>query len=263
MILLINKLLLLFVLVYMLIPLAITRIGGIGVTLRGRTGRKIAFTFDDGPDPVYTPRLLDLLKRKGIKATFFVLGSKAERYPEIIKRMHEEGHLIGIHNYKHHPNWLMSPRRIRSRHVIRTADIIERITNERPVFYRPPWGMLNLGDLFGLRKDFRIVLWSVMGHDWVKDPGLEPLKERILNQLEPGAIILLHDSGDTMGAERDAPELMLESLEGILDDARLQGYECLRVDDLLYRRRQPRSLRRNPCPYEQDQEANATYQGTI
>lgn len=243
----IDKILLLLVLVYMLVPFAITRIWGIGVTLHGRPGRRIAFTFDDGPDPAYTPRLLDLLKRKGIRATFFVLGSKAERYPELIRRIHEEGHLIGIHNYKHLPNWLMSPMHVRRQQVERSADIIERITGERPTYYRPPWGLLNLGDIFTLRKNFRIVLWSVMGHDWVKEKGMKPLKERILDQLKPGSIILLHDSGDTLGAEIDAPELMLAELDAILDDERMQGYACVRVDELL----EAREARQRPVPASQ------------
>ncbi|WJH35220.1 polysaccharide deacetylase family protein [Paenibacillus sp. CC-CFT747] len=79
-----------------------------GVIRQGGKGQ-IALTFDDGPDPVYTPRLLDLLKERGIRATFFVLGSKAEKHPDLIRRMHEEGHQIGIHNYTHLSNWLMTP----------------------------------------------------------------------------------------------------------------------------------------------------------
>lgn len=239
--LLMMKLLLLFVLIYMIIPYVITRILGIGAAIRGRTGRKIALTFDDGPDPLYTPRLLDLLKRKGIKATFFVLGSKAEQYPELTRRIYMEGHQIGIHNYTHLPNWLMSPRRVREMHVQRTADIVERITGERPTFYRPPWGILNVGDLFTLRKTYRIVLWSVMGRDWGRARKSKPLKERILSQLEPGSIILLHDSGDTWGAVPDAPGRMIASLEEVLEDVRFQIYKCVRADELLQNARGVRS----------------------
>ncbi|MCJ8013099.1 polysaccharide deacetylase family protein [Paenibacillus sp. KQZ6P-2] len=227
------KLIAMSVLIYMFIPFVITRIWGVGVAVQGRTSRQIALTFDDGPDPLYTPKLLDLLKQKGIKATFFVLGSKAERYPELIKRMYLEGHQIGIHNHTHLPNWFMSPRHIRDRHVHRTARIIEAITGERPTFYRPPWGILNIGDLFTLRKTYRIVLWSAMGRDWGKEQKSKPLKERIINRLEPGAIIVLHDSGDTFGAMTDAPGRMIASLEEVLEDARIQGYACVRTDELL------------------------------
>ncbi|MWV44447.1 polysaccharide deacetylase family protein [Paenibacillus sp. HJL G12] len=227
------KLIVLFILIYMLIPFVITRVWGMGVAVRGRAGRQIALTFDDGPDPLYTPRLLDLLQKKGIKATFFVLGSKAERYPELIKRIYLEGHQIGIHNYTHLPNWLMSPRHIREKHVGRTADVIERITGERPTFYRPPWGILNIGDLFTLRKTYHIVLWSIMARDWGKERKKKPLKERILSRLEPGSIIVLHDSGDTFGAVPDAPGRMIADLEEALGDARIQGYVFVRTDELL------------------------------
>lgn len=226
-------LLVLFIVIYMFIPYLITRIWGLGVEMEGGGAPQVAFTFDDGPDPLYTPKLLDLLKRRGIKATFFLLGSKVEQNPELTRRIHQEGHQIGIHNYSHLPNWIMSPRHIRLRHVHRSADIIERITGNRPTFYRPPWGMLNMGDLFYLRKSYRIVLWSVMGRDWKLQSSGKPLKEQLKNRIGPGSIILLHDSGDTWGAEEEAPYRMIEGLEEVLEDVRLKGYTCLRTDELL------------------------------
>src|SRR6476646_3328751 len=89
---------LIFLAIYMFIPWVLTRIFGIGVFRKGRVRREVALTFDDGPDPEYTPQLLDLLKKHNVKATFFVLGQKAELNPDIILRIHEEGHQIGIHN---------------------------------------------------------------------------------------------------------------------------------------------------------------------
>lgn len=127
----------------------------------------------------------------------------------------------------------MSPRHIRQQHVQRSADIIERITGERPTFYRPPWGILNMGDLFSLRKSYRIVLWSVMGGDWKVQSRAQPLKEKLLKRIKPGSIILLHDSGDTWGAEEEAPFLMIEGLEEVLEDIQMKGYQCLRTDELL------------------------------
>lgn len=94
------------IVLYMIVPFALTRILGWGVHSEVGAEKEIAFTFDDGPDPCYTPELLDLLKEHGIKATFFVLGKKAQQYPELIERMHREGHQIGIHNYTHTPNWI-------------------------------------------------------------------------------------------------------------------------------------------------------------
>ncbi|MBG9737614.1 polysaccharide deacetylase family protein [Paenibacillus alvei] len=228
--------LLFVIIIYMGLPFLLTRICGWGVfrkARRKRARRHIAFTFDDGPDPDYTPELLDLLRERGVKATFFVLGSKAEKYPELVKRMHEEGHQIGIHNYTHMPNWIMSPRNIRREHVERSADIIERITGERPTFYRPPWGILNIGDLFLLRKSYRVVLWSIIARDWKLDTGKRNLRKLLSERIEPGAVIVLHDSGDTFGADREAPKQMITVLREVLSETNQRGLKCVRTDELL------------------------------
>lgn len=169
------------IVLYMIVPFALTRILGWGVHSEVGAEKEIAFTFDDGPDPCYTPELLDLLKEHGIKATFFVLGKKAKQYPELIERMHREGHQIGIHNYTIHPTDPL-PWTNRRKQVDRTADIVERITGERPIFYRPPWGLLNLGDFFLLRESYRIVLWSVMVGDWKASLSAEQLKDALIKK---------------------------------------------------------------------------------
>lgn len=215
---------------YMITPFILTRICGWGVLSKGKAVKEIAFTFDDGPDPCYTPELLDLLKEHGVKATFFVLGKKAEKYPELIQRMYREGHQIGIHNYIHTPNWISSPWANRREQVDRTADIVERITGERPIFYRPPWGLLNLGDLFLMRKSYQIVLWSVMVGDWKASVSVEQL---LLQRIKPGSIVVLHDSGDTFGADEEAPRHMITGLKEVLKEIRMKGFECLRMDELL------------------------------
>lgn len=218
---------------YMILPFILTRICGIGVYKTGKSPTKIAFTFDDGPDPRYTPELLDVLNEHGVKATFFVLGSKAEKYPELIRRIHQEGHQIGIHNYVHKANWIMSPGQIRRWQVERSADIVEQITGDRPVYYRPPWGLLNLGDFLFLRRSYRIVLWSVMAGDWKKSTSPNKLNHVLLNKISPGTIIVLHDSGDTFGADEHAPARMIQGLRKGLKEIRMKGYECVRIDELL------------------------------
>ncbi len=223
---------LLLIFIYMALPFFMTRICGIGVFRKGKHAAQVAFTFDDGPDPRYTPQLLDLLQEHGIKATFFVLGCKAEKYPELMRRIYREGHQIGIHNYTHLPNWLMTPRQVRRQHVDRSADIVERITGERPAFYRPPWGILNAGDFLFLRKSYRLVLWSVMGWDWKRDTDADRLKRRLIKKIKPGSVVLLHDSGDTIGADEAAPQQMLEGLQDVLKELRLKGYQCVRADEL-------------------------------
>jgi peptidoglycan/xylan/chitin deacetylase (PgdA/CDA1 family) len=224
---------LIFLVIYMFIPWVLTRIFGIGVFRKGSVRREIAFTFDDGPDPKYTPKLLDLLKKHNVKATFFVLGQKAEHNPTLIQRIYDEGHQIGIHNYIHASNWLMTPWNIKKEHLHKTADIIEAITGDRPTYYRPPWGILNVWDFF-LKKQYHIVFWSLMAYDWRSHISKKKLKDKLLRKITDGSIILLHDSGETFGADHDAPFYMLEALDQVLENMKQRGYHCVRIDEMIH-----------------------------
>ncbi|UJF33971.1 polysaccharide deacetylase family protein [Paenibacillus hexagrammi] len=215
---------------YTLVPWFLTRILGVGVVRRGAGEKEIAFTFDDGPNPAYTPRLLDLLNQYGVKATFFVLGAKAEAYPEIIQRMHREGHQIGVHNYVHRANWFMLPWTVHKQ-VDRTSRVVERLTGERPSYYRPPWGVLNGCD-FMWKRGHTFVLWSLMAHDWRSRTGKNTLKDKLQSRMEDGSIILLHDCGETFGADREAPAAMLVALAEVLEEQRGQGFRYVRIDEL-------------------------------
>jgi peptidoglycan/xylan/chitin deacetylase (PgdA/CDA1 family) len=219
-----------FVNIYTIIPTIAIRMFGLGA-YKGQDGQGIALTFDDGPDPEFTPQLLDLLDQYHIKATFFVLGSKAEQHPDLIRRIHNEGHLVGIHNYSHQTNALMSPWKVRLQlqHAVRT---IENITGTTPLHYRPPWGVFNVFDLL-LFNRFRVVLWSLIVGDWVSTGSAEKIKDRLLYKYKDGDIIVLHDSGDTLGADEDAPSYMLQALQVFLDQTNKQGYEFLRIDEKL------------------------------
>ncbi|WP_081757029.1 polysaccharide deacetylase family protein [Gorillibacterium massiliense] len=234
---------LIFLMVYMLLPWILTRMLGLGVYRKGGKGQ-IALTFDDGPDPEYTPKLLDLLKEHSIKATFFVLGAKAERNPELIKRIHDEGHQIGVHNYVHFSNWLMTPWRVKKYHVNRSADIVESITGVRPTYYRPPWGIINIFDFF-LKGQYQIVLWSVMAHDWSSRVGRTDLKQRLTAEVTDGSIILLHDSGQTLGADQDAPSYMLQALSEVLEEFKQKQLSFVRVDEMMNRSRKEADSRGN------------------
>ncbi|QZA33398.1 polysaccharide deacetylase family protein [Hydrogenibacillus sp. N12] len=188
---------------------------------RGEAGFPVYLTFDDGPHPVYTPRLLDLLKRYDARATFFVVGEAARRHPELLRRMIAEGHAIGLHNERHVPNWLVPPWRT-ARSLGRLQAEIEAITGRRPVLYRPPWGLIGLAD-GAVFRTFRVVLWSVMPRDWERRSDPTAMKWRIFRRLTPGAIVLLHDSGETFGADPTAPERMLAMLEDFFETVRSVG----------------------------------------
>lgn len=220
-----------FLTFYAFIPGFVSRVFGFRVFRRGLAKREVALTFDDGPDPEYTPRLLDLLNSYGAKATFFVVGSHAEKNPELIRRMHEEGHTLGIHNYVHRSNWIMSPRTVK-RQVQRTSDIIESITGERPVYYRPPWGIVNVFDFAQLRH-MQIVLWTSMFGDWKEKVGAENLYRKMRERLAPGQVFLLHDRGDTFGADPGAPAQTIEALERILKDGRELDLRFVGIGELI------------------------------
>ncbi|MDQ0110781.1 polysaccharide deacetylase family protein [Paenibacillus harenae] len=216
---------------YAFLPGLISRTFGYRVFKRGRVDKEIALTFDDGPDSVYTPLLLDLLARHKAKATFFVVGSHALGQEDILVRMKAEGHVIGIHNYVHKSNWLMRPRAVQ-RQIEATNDIIEKATGKRSIYYRPPWGIVNVFD-FAKAGYLHIILWSAMFSDWKRSVGSEKLKKRMMKRLKPGEVLLLHDCGRTFGADPEAPENMLIALESYLEEGSKLGYRFVGIDEMI------------------------------
>lgn len=230
-----------FLFLYIGFPFLLTRLFGFGVLTRTPSLKHVYFTFDDGPDPEYTPRLLQLLREYGVKATFFVVGEKAMKHPDLIRLIDKDGHEIGIHNRVHLPNWFLSPFRLK-RDLDATASYIEGLTGKRPTLYRPPWGILSLADLFFLRS-YTITIWSFMGWDWGKRTRVDRLKRRLLARIRGGEIILLHDSGRTAGADPTAPARMMTALEETLREIRHRGYLYLPMnkvrEDFLSEKRHP------------------------
>ena len=228
---------------YAFLPGLISRTFGFRVFKRGRADNEIALTFDDGPDPEYTPMLLDLLKRYDAKATFFVVGIHAERHPELLQRMHAEGHVIGIHNYVHKSNWFMRPGSVK-RQIHRTSEIIRKATDVRPAYYRPPWGIVNLFDFSNLGY-LQIILWSTLFGDWRKRVGVERLKKRLMKKLRPGEVLLLHDCGSTLGADREAPANMLGALEPFLAEGKNRGIKFVHITEMIRITDRNKSLQRS------------------
>lgn len=172
----------------------------------------ILLTFDDGPHPEYTVKLLKLLKKHNVRAVFFVVGELVDKYPNIIKQMHAEGHMIGIHHYKHLSNWRLLPHQTK-RQINKTKQSIEKIIGENVVLYRPPWGHFNLATLLNV-GELQTVMWSHIYKDWKsRNHHLENL---LTNLPEGGSILLLHDNGDTKGADETAPLEMMSYLKRYL-----------------------------------------------
>jgi len=219
-----------FMTLYAFIPGLLSRMFGYRVFKKGHANKEIALTFDDGPDEIYTEQLLDLLKQYNAKATFFVVGSHAEKNPDILRRMKAEGHIIGIHNYYHKMNWFMLPKAVKKQ-IEQTNEIIYSITGEYTHYYRPPWGVVNLFD-FARVKDYNIVLWSGIFGDWQKKLGPEKLKKKMLKNLKPGSVFLLHDCGRTLGADVEAPANMLIALKEVLEAGVEKGYSFVTIEQL-------------------------------
>lgn len=182
--------------------------------------KKVAITFDDGPSPMYTPGLLDGLLERNVKATFFVIGEEAEKYPAIIERMSKEGHEIGNHTYTHVNLCCLCKEDIVSE-VCHTNDVIEEITGERPIYIRPPFGSWSkdLGEQTGMIE----VLWDVDPKDWNTN-DCEAVITRVLKKVDDRNIILLHDSSQSS----------VDAALAIIDALKQQGYSFVGVDEILF-----------------------------
>lgn len=197
-----------------------------------RVGRYVALTFDDGPSPEYTPKILDILKSHGVKASFFVTGQMAERYPDIIKRMAQEGHDIGNHTYDHFNLILLNSDRVRLQ-VDQGGRAIQSITGEKPVLFRPPRCLLTKR----IRKivheqGYQIVLWSVSAADW-GPLNARGIIFRVCHFVRPGRIILMHDAGSLLGREGGDRSDTVKALPVILDRLTRKGYKIVPASELI------------------------------
>ncbi|OAH58514.1 MULTISPECIES: polysaccharide deacetylase family protein [Bacillaceae] len=225
----------LFAAAWTIIPTAAARTCSTRVKKRGYDRKQIALTFDDGPDPVYTPLLLETLHKYNVQATFFIVGKKAERHPDLIRRIQKEGHDIGIHNDRHISNWLLSPSAM-NHQLVRASEKVSAITGERVTLYRPPWGHFNPVTL-SKAKRFETIMWTAIPGDWKKNMTVRKLADKLRNARSNGAIITLHDSGNTFGAHKTAPRMMIEALHLFLSDEDSEQYEFVTVTTLIGKQR--------------------------
>lgn len=195
---------------YLLLPEIFVHILGIGGWKR-QYSPGISLSFDDGPDPRYTPKILKKLAENDVKAIFFLVGEKAHNYPELVLRIRDEGHQIGAHCYNHKHAWLMTP--------VETWRLWEKSNNQlkdilgrEPDLVRPPWGSMNLAFFIWskLRKK-KIILWNSIAQDWRLKYKPDVIVDRSLKKANEGTIVLLHDSGGDEGA----PENTISALDNL------------------------------------------------
>jgi len=183
----------------------------------------VAMTFDDGPHPKLTPKLLDMLKERNIKATFFVIGKCVAENPDIAKRIVDEGHEIANHSWSHPQLTKLSPPAFAAE-IAQTNDAIEEATGIRPVVMRPPYGAINptltkrLNEEYGLS----VIIWSVDPLDW-KIRKSDHVSSHIIKNAAPGAIILAHDIHAST----------VDAMPATLDALQSKGYKFATVSELI------------------------------
>jgi peptidoglycan/xylan/chitin deacetylase (PgdA/CDA1 family) len=157
-------------------------------------GRTIVLTFDDGPDPRYTPHILDTLAEYEVRATFFVCGEMADWNRDLLSRMADEGHVVGNHTWSHPLLTRLRRSKIRSE-MERTSDVIEKAYGERPQWFRAPYGAWNRAAFqLGAELGMEPLAWTVDTLDWTT-PGTRSIVHRVEDGAAPGVVVLSHDAG--------------------------------------------------------------------
>lgn len=194
----------------------------------------VALTFDDGPSPLYTPRILQLLEAYDVPATFFMVGAHVEEYPDIAAAVVAAGHEVGNHTYTHINVPTASTQRLYEELLGTTAVILEK-TGAYPEYIRPPRGLYDgrfrrMAALLGQK----IVLWNRSSLDW-RGNGIssQAIVRRIVDQVKPGDILLFHDSGALIGREGGNREMTVQALEAVILGVRAKGLEFVPLSQLL------------------------------
>lgn len=180
----------------------------------------VALTFDDGPDPEFTETILDILKQKQIKATFFVVGENARQNPSLLRRMITERHEIGNHGYTHD----YSQRKL-TEEIKQTDQSVYIATGTHTYFYRPPGGFITKSQINVIRNQgYVVTLWSVDSRDW-SNPGVNRIVSNVVQKVFPGAIVLLHDGGGFKSQT-------VSALEQVIDKLNEDGYRFVTLSEL-------------------------------
>jgi peptidoglycan/xylan/chitin deacetylase (PgdA/CDA1 family) len=200
---------------------------------RADTEQKVvALTFDDGPSDIWTPQILDELKKADVKATFFMIGKHVEQYPQIARRVCEEGHEIGNHTYDHHGIFYYTPEELRDE-VMKTDAALEKAAGKRTTFFRPPKAWITSDEKRQLGEmGYTVVLWTLNSKDWVTFDHKYIIRH-ILKDVKPGDILLFHDSGGVLGTENGDRRQTVETIAPLVAELKKRGYRFVLVSELV------------------------------
>ncbi len=188
----------------------------------------VALTFDDGPDPIWSPRVLDILAARGARATFFVIGRRAAAAPEVVRAIADGGHEVANHTWSHRSLWFCGPRRTHEE-IARCHDTIGEQTGVAPRHFRPPWGMVNAAMWRALRRTGeRCVFWSLQP-EGQRAQSAETQARYVVTRARAGAIVDLHDAEGVAGA----PARLAAALPAMLDGLLGAGYRLTTITDVL------------------------------
>lgn len=196
----------------------------------------IALTFDDGPYPPYTDRLLDVLKAKRVHATFFLVAEQAQQYPELVRRMTAEGHTVGLHAFRHR-DFLKLTEEEKRKDLEQGKNLLRDITGKNPVYWRPPHGFRDFSVMeTAAAQNLTVVNWSVIPRDWTGIDSQEIFR-RVMDKADDGAIVLLHD-GDSPGykASRQAT---VDTVAPLIDSLREKGYHLVSLEEYIQAEKRP------------------------
>ena len=189
--------------------------------------RQVSLTFDDGPDDIWTPRILDVLKQFWVKASFQCVGTQVQSHPQMLRRIANEGHVVENHSWDH-PNFTQLSSGSIRREIEDTTNLIEQCIGVRPRFFRPPYGALNQNVIEEVQTlNYKILLWSVDSLDWA---GLTAKQTavNVLSHTTPGSIILMHFAGGRGGLADT-----VEALPRIISTLHRRGYSFVTIPQLL------------------------------
>ena len=191
----------------------------------------VALTFDDGPSAVWTPQILDELKKAGIKATFFMVGKHVKQYPEIAKRVAREGHEIENHGYDHKVMIYYKTDELK-KEINDTEKVIRDVTGQTTKYFRPPKAWLTSAEKQKIKEmGYGIVLWSLNSKDWVTFHDKQ-ITSYILRQIKPGEIILFHDSGGVFNTEGGDRTQTVKTIPRLVRKLQEKGYRFVTISEL-------------------------------